>query len=217
MSRPKSEFLKAFGTSFEIFKAVADAVIGQGGSDDDLRRLLSDRVLRFKVAQLIVGEKRTEADGAKNSSVFSIAIQPHLSAADRIAAGHYDWWNEDILKWRREDSPSEPRGEVEELDLGRNLSTENALAEIDKRDYWPANIEELCDYGAKNPDAQRKHPIIALGSVFVGPVDGDRCSPFLVELGAGRGLSLRWHVIGWGASCRFAAVRKNARKSGSGH
>lgn len=40
MARKKSEFLGALGTSFQIFKSIADAVMEEGGSDDDLRKVL---------------------------------------------------------------------------------------------------------------------------------------------------------------------------------
>jgi len=37
MARKKSEFLSAFGTAFEIWKAIIEAVTARGGTDDDLR------------------------------------------------------------------------------------------------------------------------------------------------------------------------------------
>lgn len=57
MARAKSEFLKAFGTAFEIFKAISDAVRAKDGSDDDLRRLISDSSLAEQVAGVIIGSE----------------------------------------------------------------------------------------------------------------------------------------------------------------
>lgn len=54
MSRPKSEFLKALGTMFEIWKALTEEVLSMGGTDDDIRRIGTNCALRTKIAQLVV-------------------------------------------------------------------------------------------------------------------------------------------------------------------
>lgn len=54
MAKKSSEFLKALGRYFEISKAVLNAVLDQGGTDDDLARILSDAELRREIARLIV-------------------------------------------------------------------------------------------------------------------------------------------------------------------
>lgn len=142
-------------------------------------------------------------------------INDKATLAERITACKLDWFNDDILKWRREDAVPTTLGEVELLDLGRDISTEDAEKEIAKRGYDSANIEELCDYGAQNPDVQRKNPIVALKSVFVDPRDCSRYSPCLCERGR-RGLGLFYRDGVWDARYRFAVVRKGARKPGSG-
>lgn len=167
-------------------------------------------------------------DGKRDITRVADALQTILdetviTLAERIAACKLNWFNDNILKWRREDQPSEPRGEVELLDLGRRISTEDALAEIERRGYDPATIEELCDFGTKNPEAQRKNPIVALGSVFVdpsrpsrsSPFRGTRCSPYLLEVGAGRGLDLFSRDRDWLGDCLFLVIRRGARKSDS--
>ncbi len=132
-----------------------------------------------------------------------------LTLHDLILAGHYDWWHKDILKWKREDQPLDELGKVELLDLGRDISTEDALVEIGHRGYGPANIEELCGYGAKHPDAQRKNPIVALKSVFVHPTNGYRCSPYLSGNGTKRRLHLHYRGSDWLGRCRFLVVRNS--------
>lgn len=52
--KPKSDFLKAFGVAFEIFKAIADAVISLGGQDDDLREIIRNSELTKAIAKLIM-------------------------------------------------------------------------------------------------------------------------------------------------------------------
>lgn len=57
MGRKKSEFLGALGTTFQIFKAVADKVMEEGGNDDDMRKILqpgSD--LAKNLALVIIGK-----------------------------------------------------------------------------------------------------------------------------------------------------------------
>jgi len=54
MARKKSEFLAALGIAFEIFKAIADAVISRGGNDDDLRRIVSEKGLAGKIAEVVM-------------------------------------------------------------------------------------------------------------------------------------------------------------------
>lgn len=59
MAREKSGFLSAFGIAFRIWKALVEAVQDAGGSDDDLRRIETDKRLCKKLAELIVGAKMT--------------------------------------------------------------------------------------------------------------------------------------------------------------
>jgi hypothetical protein len=45
--------------------------------------------------------------------------------------------------------------------------TVDLLAELDKCRVKAATIEQLLAYGAKNPDEQRRYPIVGLGSFWV--------------------------------------------------
>jgi hypothetical protein len=144
---------------------------------------------------------------------FSLLIDPKLTLPERIALGLYDWHNEGILTWKREDQTLYT-GEnpvpvtVEYVHYGEDLATDEVERRLATTGYRPATIEELTANGAKNPDEQRQFPIVALGSVFVYPDDGYRCSPYLYEADACRGLGLFGRGNGWVAYCRFAAVRK---------
>lgn len=147
------------------------------------------------------------------AGAFSLTINSALTAEERITAGNYVWWNRDLLNWRREDQSiytgtDNVSVSVELLHFNRAISTDEASVEMDRQSYRPANFEELTAFGEQYPDEQRKYPIIALGSVFVGPGD-HRASPFLYYgSDARRGLGLRWHDFDWGGSCRFLVVRK---------
>ena len=57
MARTKSEFLGSLGTTFQIFKTIADAVMEEGGSDEDLRKiLLPSNGLAKNLALVITGK-----------------------------------------------------------------------------------------------------------------------------------------------------------------
>ncbi len=94
----------------------------------------------------------------------------------------------------------------EYVHMDRDASIDEVLAEMDRKGLRPALYEELLGFAEKCPDEQRKHPIIALGSVT--GVSGLRHVAFLSDGGYGRRLSLSWGSDGWGGHFRFLAVRK---------
>jgi hypothetical protein len=126
--------------------------------------------------------------------------------AEMIALGRYDWVNEHIT----EGSFPVPEGfalgsEPKLFHFDRSISSEKAIREMEKQGYRPAMIWDLLDFGAKNPEEQRKYPIVALGSVAV--VDGARDVACLGRLASARRLGLGR----FGGVCdgvfRFLAVR----------
>jgi len=130
-----------------------------------------------------------------------------LSLKDMIAAGRYDWVNSDITE-KRFPMPKDfvLGAEPKVFHFDRDISSEKAIALMDADGYRPATIFDLLDYGAKNPEEQRKYPILALGSVAL--IYGDRCVAFLHRDDSERHLDLFWFDFGWSAFCRFLAVRK---------
>lgn len=65
MKRKTSDFLSALGVQFEIWKALVEAVLSRGGTDEHLRRIITDKTLRGKLAELIVGD-------ASSTSTFPV-------------------------------------------------------------------------------------------------------------------------------------------------
>jgi len=126
---------------------------------------------------------------------------------DMITAGHYDYVNSDITE-RNFPMPenlvlgSEPK--LFHFDC--EISSKNAIAKMNEDGYRPATIWDLLDFGAKNPEEQRKYQIIALGSV--ASVGGDRYVAYLYGYDSERSLGLYWFDFVWVAYCRFLAVRK---------
>ena len=94
----------------------------------------------------------------------------------------------------------------EYVHLDRDASTDEVLAEMDRRGLRPALYEELLGFAEKYPDEQRKYPIVALGSE--AGVSGHRRVASLWCDGHGRSLDLSWLGDDWDGRCRFLAVRK---------
>ena len=154
-----------------------------------------------KIAKLVVGNRLP-------GGIYPVTVDYGQSLQAMIAAGHYDWWDKDIL---RAGFTVEGTGQVE-VELGlyhanRFISSGGLISEIGPKDLRPANHAECLAFGAKYPDIQRQFPIIALGSV--GQLLGHRRVVDLHRLGAERRLDLRWDDGGvWGDDCRFLVARK---------
>ena len=149
----------------------------------------------------------------KPTQTLALTVNYGLGLKAMIAAGLYDWVNDDITAKR---FPVKGEGVAEfetKLFQFDGISSENAIKEIEAQGWQVASIEHLLAFGAANPDEQRKYPIIALGSV--GEVDGNRRVPGLDGGGSKRDLRLRWWGGGWGSRCRFLAVRRLSQSSGA--
>ncbi len=148
---------------------------------------------------------------AVTADVFRLTVDYGQSLEEMIAAGSYDWWNDDITAKR---FPIKGNGVVEfegrYFYFNRDISSENATKEIeaaDPKNPWSAaKIEHVLSHGKTFPEEQRKFPIIGLGSV--AGVHGRRYVPVLFEDDSKRGLHLIWFGRGWGPVYRFLAVRK---------
>lgn len=132
-----------------------------------------------------------------------------------IAAGKYDWKNDDITAKRFPLIAKESNGGIVEVEaclfhFNRVIESKYAIKAIeaaDKDNPWTAGqIEHVLAFGAFFPEEQRKFPVIGLGSV--AGILGGRSVPGLWEGGTGRGLGLDWWGGGWRDGCRFLAVRK---------
>lgn len=89
--------------------------------------------------------------------------------------------------------------------MDRDASTDEVLAEMDRKGLRPALYEELLGFAEKYPNEQRQFLIVALGSEAL--VESFRCVAFLWAV-ASRDLHLRLVSGNWGRGCRFLAVRK---------
>ena len=202
MARVKSEFLKAAGTMWEIWQAIVNAVMALGGNDDSMRRLLTDKSLVRRVAELIVESSKSVYP------TYRVVVNYTHTLAEMIKAGKYDYANSDINAKNFPVSGAGTREtEIALFHFNKNMSSGQVIAEMEKAGYRPAKIEELLALAEFHPELQREFPIIALGSVWRSPV-GDLNVPYLNRYDSRRGLRLDWFGGGWGDGCRFATARK---------
>lgn len=141
---------------------------------------------------------------------FPLKVNYDLSVESLVVYGKYKWKNDDITT---NNFPTIRKGEtdiiLELVYFNEVLTSDEALKELDKLGYRPAEIQEILTFGEKYPDIQRYLPVIALGSVW-RDLSGNRFIPYLHRDDDNeRFLDLyhfnndRWHELQ-----PFAAVRK---------
>jgi hypothetical protein len=145
----------------------------------------------------------TEAIGAPGI----ITVNYGMSLHDMIAAGKYDWVDSGIAPAK---FPVAGKGIIrfkpKLFHFSRYISSEDAVAAIEKEKFLPAKHEHGCAFGAANPDEQRKYPIACLGS-------SARVSAVLRVVCLGRGdakryLSLSYLRGDWDDPWRFLGVQE---------
>jgi len=150
----------------------------------------------------------TKYKTAFHGNTYLLSVDYGRSIEDGVKAGRYDWANSDITS---KNCPTERKGAaevtVELIHFNRYISTNEALRELDRMGYRPAELHELLAFGEKYSEVQRKFPVVALGSVWQSR-GGDRHITYLSRGGSERGLSLVWVGSGWDEIYRFATVRK---------
>ena len=141
-------------------------------------------------------------------NLYPLTVDYSRTVADGIRAGRYDYVNSDITARHFPTTRTGTHEEkVELMHLDRDISTEDALREMDAHGYRPADLHELLAFGEKYPEIQREFPVVALGSVWRSRA-GSRYVPSLDGDGTERDLGLEWDARDWDAGCRFAVVRK---------
>jgi hypothetical protein len=159
------------------------------------------RALQKFLAGLILPQGTQEASGSN-----SLVVNCGLSLPEMIAPGHYDWVNLDITAEHFPITETGVKGiVVATLGFGRDISSqEDGVKELQKRGMnRPATLAELLAYGARHPEEQRKHPIVALGSIV--EMYGTRGVPCLYGSRYLRGLDIVWDNP-LGVHYRFLAV-----------
>ena len=143
------------------------------------------------------------------AGVYPVVIDYGKTVEQMKKDGRYNWSNDNINSRNFTVSGTGVvTANLELVHLNRVVSSEDVLAYMESNGLRAATVEELLMFGVTYPDIQRDFPIICLGSSWVGP-DGSRLVPYLFRGGSVRKLDLGWFGDGWGAGCRFLAVRKS--------
>lgn len=181
----------------------------KGVTKQQLAKAIVDGTLPDFLEALSLGTVPTRAEFRKaiglDRKVITTPVE-NLSLTSLITASNYSWVNSDIT----EDRFPMPAGfqlatETKIFKFDRDISSENAIAYMKLEGFRPATIFDLLDFGAKNPELQRKYSIVALGSVC--GVDGVYLVSYLYSGDSGRDVKLHWFGSVWNADCRFLAVR----------
>lgn len=116
-----------------------------------------------------------------------------------IDSWKFDWVNSDIEKNFKLNPIRSSDYKLFHFD--ESISSENAIAEMEKEGYSPANAIELLSW----KDWNDKDFVIAIGSAV--EVDGGRYALCLLEIASKRRLGLLWFDGDWIARYRFLAIR----------
>jgi len=173
-------------------------------NQESLARVLRETLLPDGKPAGLPAEASTQA-----GNIYHLSVDYGRSVEDGVRAGRYDWANSDDINSRN--FPTKRKGtaevEVELVHFNRGISTDEALGELDRMGYRPAEVHELLAFGQKYPEVQREFPVVAPGSAWQDRF-GSRVVPYLYRDGSKRILNLDWIEGDWDEVCRFAVVRK---------
>ncbi|MFH1946936.1 MAG: hypothetical protein ABIJ23_02140 [Candidatus Magasanikbacteria bacterium] len=170
MARKKSEFLKAFGKMFVIFKALIDEVLGLGGSDEDIALIGTNAELRRELATTIMRYAN------KATTIVQKSWQQLLTACQQY------WFNPDFTeaRWPLEPvAPDESEWEVKEHFFSDNATGEEKLRRlaemVKKGEIRFCGVRRAMEYVANHLDAQLARPLVV--PVSAQDSDGGLCLP----------------------------------------
>ncbi len=125
----------------------------------------------------------------KLTNTYMVTVDYAKSLPDMIKAGNYGYANEDITPKRFPIKGDGKVGvEIVLVHFGKDMQSDDVLAELDKLGLRAAVLPELLAFGETHPEVQREFPIIALGSI--ANVGGERFVPYLGYWNGRRKLAL---------------------------
>lgn len=198
MGRPKSEFVSACGTLFEIVKAEAEEVYALGGTDDDIRRILVDKELRRARAELLVRNGGTE--------MYELPVD--YDAFRTIRRDRYAFVGDVTISDYPETETGTKPVKFRELEFDHDPTDQEVLDEAKRRNCrQPSRAEAetaICRY---TPEQLREHPRVGLIGPAVRRV-GDLRRACVSGGGDGVRLGWDWAERRWARRCRFVVVCK---------
>lgn len=167
----------ALGILMGILNSLYGEVKILGGSWAVIHRLATPSGLETlrKIARVIVEDAKDEFKPFKN--VLKVVVDYDKTLNQMFTAGKYDSEIDPDLIERRFPTKSKGREEIsfELVHLDRQISSQDAGAELEKRGLRPATTEELLAFGAAYPDVQREFSVVALGT-YAAATHGCECS-----------------------------------------
>lgn len=141
---------------------------------------------------------------------YILKVNYNQSLKAMIKAGKYRWVNPNITKERfpvEDTSTGEKEVETKLFHFNRQISTEDAIAKMNKAGFRVAKPAELLKLGELYPNLQKKFLILALGQFWTCPRGGRHVLGLSCD-GSKRELDLVCGVDGWADHCRFLGVHK---------
>jgi hypothetical protein len=209
--------------TYEVVKAIADAVMARGGGMQHLRRIVNEPALARQIADLIVpAGSEVERPLGENEYLVPVAYDMPRDRAklesefskdgvSEMFYGNYEWQLH-VSCIKIDQTPGERimlvkhfRGSWSDS-CGRNTTSEANIAEMDKLGYRPATHLEAYAFAKANPELQRQLQIVAPGSsVWSG---GHRYVAVLRGDSRGRILTCDLSDREWDSGYRFLFVRQ---------
>ncbi|MDO8676302.1 MAG: hypothetical protein Q7K16_01475 [Candidatus Azambacteria bacterium] len=206
-TKEKSAVISGMGVGMSIIQSLVGKAQRRGVPDEVIHSLATPEgeSMLDQFVEIMAGARRATDD----SNLYPVSVNYGLSLEEMIAAGKYDWRNDDITA---KHFPMKGEGvvdiDIQLVHFDRVMdSSDEVIRELDKMGLRPIKIEELLAFGAKCPEIQRQFPVVALGSVW-RHAHRYRLVPYLHGSGFGRHLSLHVFERRWHEPFRFAAVRK---------
>lgn len=140
---------------------------------------------------------------------FTVLVDETKTVEELTTEGKYHGSNSDVTSknFPRPENGTKTEKDIVLFHFGKEMTSEQVIAEMDKEGCRPAIAHELLALGISQQDLQREFPIIALGSVCV--LVDLRCVAVLDEFAGNRKLNLHWFDVAWyDGICRFAGVCK---------
>jgi hypothetical protein len=140
--------------------------------------------------------------------IFPVIVDYSISLAQLVEAGAYDYVDGEITD---EHFPVRGRGifelDIELVHYRKDMESDDVIRDQNRRGLLTATLPELLAFGTTYPTKQLEFPIVALGSVWKYRFDYHYVAQ-LCGFRSERKLALSLWRVGWGSSCRFAAIRK---------
>lgn len=159
MSSEKIGLVSAIGTSFEIIKTLVNGVKEIDGSEEDIRRILSDEYVRGKIVKTLCGKTEVLWTGF-------VIIDHNIAYEERLK--NYSMVVSNLLReYSVQTKERKSRAELVLLRFNKRVQVDQAIDEIFKeRNLQMAGLEELIALGLQYPHVVFKFATHSEGSIL---------------------------------------------------